>query len=204
VATRGTAKRTTAVDARQSVSLRGQGTTSNGLRLSEGLTFEAWIGVGKQLSRMSRASAWWLGDWIVYGERTYGQRYKTALELTSLDYQTLRNYAWVARSFPLSRRRDKLSFQHHAEVASLSEAEQDLWLQRAERLEWTRAELRRNLAAVRRRELLPVTPPSIVLRMEVSSDREHRWREAAEATHLELEDWIATVADQAAAVALVS
>ncbi len=32
--------------------------------------------------------------------------------------------AWVARRFPVSRRRDTVSFQHHAEVAALPEPEQ--------------------------------------------------------------------------------
>ena len=41
-----------------------------------------------------------------------------------LDYQTLRNYAWVARRFAMSRRRDTLSFGHHAEVPALPEPEQ--------------------------------------------------------------------------------
>ena len=184
--------------ARDAVSLRGQGTSSNGLQLAQGLSFDAWVGLGRQLSRMTRASAWWLGDWIVYGERAYGRRYKTALELTSLDYQTLRNYAWIARAFPLSRRRDKLSFQHHAEVASLTEAEQDLWLQRAERLEWSRAELRRQLAARRRRQLMPKAPTPVVLRFEVDLDRENLWRKAASQSDLELVEWLGVVADEAA------
>ncbi len=151
---------------------------------------------------MSRASAWWLGDWIVYGERSYGERYKTALELTSLDYQTLRNYAWIARSFPLSRRRDKLSFQHHAEVASLTEAEQDLWLQRAERLQWSRAELRRNLTARRTRQVPGRVSRPVVVRFEVAPDRESSWREAARASNQELADWLGAVADEAAGAAL--
>jgi hypothetical protein len=42
---------------------------------------------------------------------------------TGLDYQTLRNYAAVARRFELSRRRDNLSFHHHAELCALSESQ---------------------------------------------------------------------------------
>jgi hypothetical protein len=41
------------------------------------------------------------------------------------------NYAWVARRFAMSRRRDTLSFGHHAEVAALPEPEQDFWLREA-------------------------------------------------------------------------
>jgi hypothetical protein len=49
----------------------------------------------------------------------------------------------------MSRRRDKLSFQHHAEVAPLPEPDQDLWLNRAERLGWSLSELRRQLRNAR-------------------------------------------------------
>lgn len=58
----------------------------------------------------------------------YGRRCRGAIAVTGLDYQTLRNYAVVARRFDLSRRRDSLSCQHHAEVCALSDSEQDRWL----------------------------------------------------------------------------
>jgi hypothetical protein len=67
----------------------------NGLRLRPGLAFEDWVRAGRQICKLSSASAWWLGDWLLYGERTYGGRYRAALELTSLEYKTLRNYASV-------------------------------------------------------------------------------------------------------------
>src|SRR3954454_2728786 len=125
------------------------GTTSR-LQLENEMTFESWLVIGRRLSRITNASPWWLGDWLIYGRRAYGERYKAALDVTDLDYQTLRNYAWVARSFPVSRRRDKLSFQHHAEVAALPEPEQDLWLQRADAARWSKSELRRRISAERR------------------------------------------------------
>ena len=96
-----------------------------GLELRRGLPFERWLGIGRQLSAVSTSAAWCLGDWLAFGERAYAGRYRQAVEQTSLDYQTLRNYAWVARQFVISRRRDMLSFGHHAEVAALAEAEQD-------------------------------------------------------------------------------
>jgi hypothetical protein len=172
--------------------------TPGGLRLCQGVTFETWLDLGRQLARISSASAWCLGDWLIYGERTYGQRYKAALAVTSLDYKTLRNYAWVARRFEMSRRRDKLSFQHHAEVAGLSEAEQDLWLQRADRLRWTRNELRRRVAARGKREPRAPENDSIVVRMQVGAVREERWRQAAIAAEQDFVDWIASALDQVA------
>jgi hypothetical protein len=84
---------------------------------------EAWR-IGTQLSAAVSSSAWCLGDWLVYGQAAFSGRYRDALEQTSLDYQTLRSYAWVARRFPVSRRRDNLSFGHHAETAALPRPEQ--------------------------------------------------------------------------------
>lgn len=118
-----------------------------GLQLARQLPFDSWLRIGRQLSAVVNASSWCLGDWLAYGEVAYSGRYRDAVELTCLDYQTLRNYAWVAKRFPLSRRRDNLSFGHHAEVAALPEPEQDFWLRKAEEFGWSRNRLRRELRA---------------------------------------------------------
>ena len=168
------------------------------LRLPGSMTYGDWASAGRQLAWLSHGVAWALGDWLLYGQARFGTRYRDAIAATGLDHQTLRNYAWVARSVSPSRRRDKLSFQHHAEVAALSEAEQELWLGRAERLRWSRNQLRRELAE-RRRALIPGPPPrDVMLHFELALQREARWRRAARASRQELEDWIATVADRAA------
>jgi len=96
-----------------------------GLVFPRRLPFEAWLGVGARLSAVATSSAWCLGDWLIYGRAAYGGRYREAIGRTGLDYQTLRNCAWVAGRFELSRRRDTLSFGHHAELAALPGAEQD-------------------------------------------------------------------------------
>ena len=90
-----------------------------GLEFPRQLPFEAWLVVGSQLAAAA-SSAWCLGDWLAYGQAACAGRYRDAVELTGLDYQTLRNYAWVAGRFELSRRRDTLSFGHHAGVALCS------------------------------------------------------------------------------------
>jgi hypothetical protein len=118
-----------------------------GLQLPQRLTFDKWFEIGRHLSSVATSSAWCLGDWLVYGESAYEGRYRKAVEETMLDYQTLRNYAWVVRRFPLSRRRDTLSFGHHAEVAAMPETEQDYWLRKAEELSWSRNMLRRQVRA---------------------------------------------------------
>jgi hypothetical protein len=118
-----------------------------GLELPRRLGFEAWLRIGSQLSAAVSSSAWCLGDWLAYGQAAFSGRYRDALEQTSLDYQTLRNYAWVARRFPVSRRRDTLSFGHHAETAALPGPEQDFWLRKAADQRWSRNQLRQEIRA---------------------------------------------------------
>jgi len=105
------------------VSLFGGGGV--GLHMPAELSFEDWARAGRQLSRIVDSSAWWLGDWLVFGKSNYSDCYQLAIQRAGLRYQTLRNYAWVARRVPVSRRRAKLTFQHHAEIASLPIEEQN-------------------------------------------------------------------------------
>jgi hypothetical protein len=177
-------------------------TTPSSMQLRRRLPIDSWIDIGRRIACISNASVWWLGDWIVYGEQAYGRRYKAALDATHLDYQTLRNYAWVARRFEPSRRREALSFQHHAEVAGLPEADQDLWLERAERLKWSRSYLRRQLKADGRTRPNGCDDHALTLHVPVPTEREQLWREAAAAAEQELVDWVAAAADQAAEAAL--
>jgi hypothetical protein len=97
-----------------------------------GLTVADWMRQGRWLGALGRASGWWIGDWVRYGNARYGDRYRAAARLTGYDEHSLRNMAYVARCFELSRRRAALSFSHHAALAGLSVDEQDLWLDRAE------------------------------------------------------------------------
>jgi hypothetical protein len=96
------------------------------------LTVADWARQGRWLGALGRGSGWWLGDWVRYGNARYGDRYAPAARVTGYDVQSLMNMAYVAGRFEVARRRDALSFSHHAEVASLPLEEQDLWLDRAE------------------------------------------------------------------------
>jgi len=116
-------------------------------------TFEAWQRCGVFLRGVEGAVPFWLGDWINYGEITYAGKYDEALETIGLEYQTLRNYAYVARQIEMSRRRDNLTFSIHAEVAPLEREQQEHWLNRAAGEGLKRADLRDALRLERRREV---------------------------------------------------
>lgn len=173
-------------------------TRRTSLLLKEGLALEEWLRIGVQLDRTLDSSTWWLGDWLVYGQSHFPDRYERSLAETALDYQTLRNYAWVARKYPPEQRRERLSFQHHAEVASLPEPERDRWLSRAEEGGWSRNELRRRLREDRvgRR-----TASEVLFTLTVVPERQERWQRAAQSAQLQLDEWIVQILDRAAGLA---
>ncbi|MEU5958560.1 LmbU family transcriptional regulator [Streptomyces sp. NPDC047525] len=184
--------------------------TGRGLLLPRELPFDTWVGVGSYLSSIFSSSAWCLGDWLVYGEASFNGRYHDAIQMTSLDYQTLRNHAWVARRFQLSRRRDRLSFTHHAEVAALAEPEQDFWLGKAEDQGWSAKRLRREVkASLHERStdtdgeprenqsgggtfVLPAED-TVQLRLPVPSDVLESCHEAASKLGLDVGAWVSQV-----------
>lgn len=176
-----------------------------GLRLPPQLRYERWVEIGAELASLATSTAWCLGDWLVYGEAAFAGRYRDAVERSSLDYQTLRNYAWVTRRFPMSRRRAALSFSHHAEVAALPEPEQDFWLRKAEQMSWSRNRLRREVqASLRERGGTPDVPAEdeagpapgadaadpVTLRVRVPADLLGACQEVASVHGLSLEEWV--------------
>ena len=96
------------------------------------LRYEDWIEQGRKLGLIGRSVGWWIGDWLMYGNAAYGERYARAARVTGYDVQTLMNMVYVASRVETSRRRENLSWSHHAEVAALTPEEQDRWLDRAE------------------------------------------------------------------------
>ena len=95
------------------------------------LTYEDWLRQGSKLGLAGRNAAWWIGDWLRYGTTRYGSKYTAAARTTSYDRQTLMNMVYVATRFEFSRRRENLSWSHHAELAALAVADQERWLDRA-------------------------------------------------------------------------
>src|SRR5689334_13537181 len=55
-------------------------TTRVGLRIPDGVTFDGWERAGTHLSRIIDSSAWCLGDWLVFGQRRYQDRYRRAVD----------------------------------------------------------------------------------------------------------------------------
>jgi signal transduction histidine kinase len=111
-----------------------------------------WLRQGRWLGSLGRAVGWWIGDWLRYGNARYGERYAAAERITGYDRQTLMNMVYVASRVEAPRRRELLSFSHHAEVAALPAPEQERWLERAERDGFSVRVLRREVQRDHRHE----------------------------------------------------
>jgi hypothetical protein len=179
--------------------VRGQVlTTKVGLQIPAGLTFDDWERAGRQLSGILDSSSWWLGDWLVFGKDHYTDLYQRGIRAAGLQYQTLRNYAWVARRFELHRRRPTLSFQHHAELASLPVDEQDAWLDRVERQRWTTKQLRNAMRRAREGAASTGQLAETTRRLPIPGNRIHRWHRAAQQSGTEFDQWVLSTLDNAA------
>jgi hypothetical protein len=111
------------------------------------LDHPGWIAAGRRLGSVGRCSQWWVGDWLRYGTTRWGEKYVEAARITGYDPKSLRNIAYVASRYELSRRRDNLFWSHHAELAMLDPAEQDEWLDRSSRDRLSVSDLRTELRA---------------------------------------------------------
>ncbi len=110
----------------------------------------SWLAAGVSLAEFGRVNNWWVGDWIRYGNARWGEKYVEVARITGLDGKTLRNIAYVASRFDLSRRRDNLTWTHHAEVAAIPPERQEEWLDRALTLGLSVGDLRVELRSAQR------------------------------------------------------
>lgn len=125
------------------------GVIDNGLFLPPDLPWDQYESIGAFLGELHKSAAFLIGDWLQYGEFTYGHKYAQAAEVTGLSEQTCANYQSVANRVPPSRRRVGVSYTKHAEVASLPPNDQRHWLKVAAEEGLTRAELRERLRPIK-------------------------------------------------------
>ncbi|PTY03323.1 hypothetical protein DB346_05435 [Verrucomicrobia bacterium LW23] len=128
-----------------------------GIDFPESITEEQFREVGSLIAGVQRSLPWYWGDWLAFASQSATRAgrnarmhiddgpalYHLAEELSHLSYQTLRNYKSVCEAIPLYRRKYSLSFTHHQIVANIPDpAEQDNWLDEAEKKGWSVSELR--------------------------------------------------------------
>lgn len=122
--------------------LEEQGSISlTGLRLPADITREQFEALGAMLGRLHETLRFAIGDYILEGEKLWGQEAYDLVEALGISEESRRQYVRVAQAIPLPRRRAELTWSHHRSVAALEPAAQDEWLEQAHQHGWTRAEL---------------------------------------------------------------
>jgi len=119
--------------------------TPTGIEFYGDLSLAEWDELGRTLILLAKKSGFRLGDWINYGAKVHGKKYKKALEMSTLAPKTLRNYASVARLVHPTLREPSLGIEHHAAVARLESQEQKYWLDMAKEHTLTVPRLRKSI-----------------------------------------------------------
>lgn len=129
-----------------------------GLEFHRDLSFDECVRGAEQLGHIDRASRWVWGDLLNHVDTHYGERYGEIAAHSELDYQSLAHCKVVADAIEFCRRRQNLSWAHHAEVAPLDVEQQEYWLAQSENRSWSRRELRARLKAHKKKGLPTHTP----------------------------------------------
>lgn len=158
--------------------------TASSLILPDDLPEHEWVEVGRVLFHIGRAVQFWIGDWIRHGEKHYGETYTQALEETDYSLQTLMNMAYVAGKIEPSRRRENVSWSHHAEVASLPPEKQAQWLETAEETGAPVSQFRKEL---RQAKELP-EPTEITRTITVTVEQDRHAQEVADRRNLTVDE----------------
>lgn len=87
---------------------------------------------GKTVFAFGGAMMWYIGDWINFGERKFGEKYSQALYITEYKYGTLRNAAYVSGRYEIRDRHPNLSWRHHADAARFEPGDRETMLKMVE------------------------------------------------------------------------
>lgn len=114
--------------AREIAGLRYQPTS---LVIGKRLTLEHALEIATSLGAMAQGHQWWIGDLLVAVDERFGEDGSQVEHALGIAPQTALNYRWVASRIQASRRRETLTWSHHAEVARLEPGQQDAALEHA-------------------------------------------------------------------------
>lgn len=104
-----------------------------GIQFIGKLSLEEWLDLGMKITPIAKSIGFMVGDWMIYGSKAHGEKYKEAIEATGIPYQTLANYSRVARKVAPSTRQSSLCYEIHAAVAKLKPHDQKHWLGMADK-----------------------------------------------------------------------
>jgi hypothetical protein len=174
----------------------GGALTPRVLNLPPEIAYDTYESLGAFLGEFKSRVNFYLGDWLIFGEGTFGERWSQAAEATGLAEQTLLRIMAVCRGVPPSRRRGDVSWSVHAAVYTLPAREQRTWLARAAEHRWGYAELRKAMQSARRDEAPPMFDgddqhePNAELLIEAARSLVHNAEIAGENIIVRREDFV--------------
>lgn len=108
--------------------------TRTGLTFIEPPSFDEWAEIGQHLFIAEQSIQWAIGDWLIYGEdnlaRVEKGRYQQmmdALGENGYAYNTIKQFAFVSRTFPACDRSHKLSWTQYLVLTKAGEENRDKW-----------------------------------------------------------------------------
>jgi hypothetical protein len=119
--------------------------TPTGAMISDDVSLENWGRALKACQSVANATAWALGDLLVFADDHpgFGERYSQYLDLTGKSYSTLTKAIYLSRQFPPAERVEGVSWSHHAEAAAIKDKqERHTLLHQAKEEGWTREQMR--------------------------------------------------------------
>jgi hypothetical protein len=125
----------------------------------------------------------------LYGHQKFGEMQAEVQDITNLSYDSLADAKWIAKEFIVSRRREKLAWGHHREVAGLPQELREKLLDAAEGENLRRWQLR---ARVREAKFdLEQQKEKARLASMTPEERERRARERSEQIEAEFNETLA-------------
>ena len=106
--------------------------TPTGLVISGAPSLAEWQACGARLRQVEGAIQFWIGDWVNYGHKAYGDKYVEAVDATGFDQRTIETYSYVAQNITITLRSVNLPFSVHREIAPLPREKQVEIIRRAE------------------------------------------------------------------------
>lgn len=127
------------------------------LSLPDGVNYDQWLTIGRDLAAKKRSIDWDIGDWITYGRERFPEQIEMALGDVIQDDRILRRIEKTVKAFPPHLRDRRLSFDHHAHVADMPRQEALPLLKRAneEKLPPHRLRIEAMLRKVETGQILP-------------------------------------------------
>lgn len=100
-----------------------------GLALPTETTIAQWAAVGERIKGFVRVTPWIVGDWLNFGENSFGESYSQYADSCGYDPGSLASYQSVCRRFAPGMRDPDVSFSHYRLLAKIeSDKEVAKWI----------------------------------------------------------------------------